>query len=184
MATRIARSLLCRTPRKIGVRRVILNMIVLAGLVHASPRNLSGQAVPIITQAIDSGTIVRLHRLSNGAVTVHLLAPLTQTADSAVGCPWESVRCLKYREDRLSIPMSDVGQVDLSRGTHAWQGFKIGGVVGLGVGIFATTFLDRFASGTEPRPTRPAVEVLSSIAGGMMIGTLVGALSPKWTKAP
>lgn len=155
--------------------------LVAAGMIWGP---LEAQQAPF-TQPVDSGTLVRLQRRSDGEIVIRLVSRLTPEADTVFGCRYASPLCFNYRpEARLAIPMADIRGVALQRGTHVVQGAAIGTLVGLVAGLLSGSLVRLVGvSSDTPGANNGAREGASLLFGGAMIGALIGALSPVWVDA-
>jgi hypothetical protein len=145
---------------------------------------LSGAFAPAATQQLSPETIQQIstasrararlagerwHRLAGSAVSPAATADGTQLYFAA-GREGEPIK---------PIPLSQISQVQVARGSHAGSGAKIGGAIGLGLSLLAiaVTAGDDLAA---PTAGQAIAGTLLNTGFGAGVGALIGLASPRW----
>ena len=136
--------------------------------------------VPLITQPLDSGTLVRAH-LSNGSVVRgRLLAPLVPPAASLRLCLYPGRLCAGPLDDRTrTLPVSDVRFLEVADGTRARTGALVGAVVGVLMGEAVHGLAEGMCESAGCIPPRWRADLVGAL-GGALWGALLGAGFDAW----
>jgi len=141
-----------------------------------------------VRETVESGTLVRMHPTTGGAIRGRLTQPWTQSTTLVRVCRYPAPPCsgLSDTSAYQSISTSSLVNVEVQQGTHwasgAWIGGVFGGLFGALAGDFAWGMSDCFNCGGSQA---------AAIAGGALIGAvisagfgaLIGSSSPRWKPA-
>ena len=149
---------------------VVTALLLLTRVIPASAQELSAETL----QAINAASRARVRLADDGwhrlAGTGRALPRKVTGSISATAVPTSSL---------TEVPLHDVREVQVARGSNAGKGGFLGGVIGLGFGIVAVIL----ASGddwTTPTPGEAVTGMLITTAAGAGIGALVGSASTHW----
>ena len=123
---------------------------------------------------IDSGSIVRLQLASGQRLVGRLVAPIP-SGNHILYCSYPGHPCVDSLAKRpVSIPASSVTRIEVPNGNHLLEG-ALAGAAGA---FLATLLLNQlgFEKGVSQQTGR------AWIAGGFVIGALVGLTDPKWRR--
>jgi hypothetical protein len=154
-------------------RLVFPTLLLLTGLLApAEAQQLSPQTLQQINAA--SRARVRLagegwHRLRGNAASP-AASPDGERLYVATGRSGEPV---------TAVPLSEVAQVQVARGSYAGNGAKIGGAIGLGLSLLAIA-VTAGDDWTAPTGEQAIVGTVFTTALGAGIGALVGLTAPRW----
>ena len=159
--------------------------LVLAVAAVAAARNGAAQA-PLVTQRLDSGTVVRL-RLPDGVLERgRLLAPFARDSVAFSLCPWPGRPCAPADARAMRHPAADVLAVEVHRGS-AWRvGAVLGALLGVPVGLqFAQWDYAGDEGGGNPVTARQKTRsVLRTSVGFALFGAMIGEFIQVWDRAP
>ena len=149
---------------------VVTALLLLTRVIPASAQELSAETLRAINAA--SRARVRLadddwHRLAGPGRAASSEGDRVYLGDSS------------STSSLTGVPLHDVRELQVARGSNAGKGGSLGGVIGLGFGIVAVIL----ASGddwTTPTPGEAVTGMLITTAAGAGIGALVGSASTRW----
>ena len=153
-------------------------LLVIGALVTGAAQ---GQG-PRLTQAIDSGALIRLHLSSGDRVRGRVLAHFTSDSGQLVFCLYPRTPCRDLTEPAVRrLPAAAIQQIEVARGNHARQGAVIGGVAGALLGYTSATVGNGLC---ERQCADPGLVTLSGVISGVLWGALIGSTKPVWIAAP
>lgn len=157
----------------------------------------------LVSRTLDSATAVRLRLVDGPSVQGVLLAPLTPGARSILFAPPAYRLCnVPGVTCRLEVPVADVWDVEVRRGSRAGRGALFGLLAGTVAGFALGTWMDRpqcrvpgvpddydapWAPGSCRSRTNGVVVAVAALVGGGLgagLGALFGRGSPAWEPAP
>ncbi len=167
--------------------------IELLALTLAAGRLVAQQ--PLVTQPLDSASVVRLHLARGGPVQVVLLAPFAPESTVVTYAPPPYRECGVPRAAcQFRTPVTDVRAIEVPRGNRAGRGALIGAGVGgalgfaLGLAVAGNETCVTYPSmGGCNGPSNIAVVSATTFVGaalGAALGALFGLGSPAWGPAP
>ncbi len=166
--------------------------IELLALTLAAGRLVAQQ--PLVTQPLDSASVVRLHLARGGPVQVVLLAPFAPESTVVTYGPPPYRECGVPRAAcQFRTPVTDVRAIEVPRGNRAGRGALIGAGIGGGLGFalgLAIAGSQSECTGVGPcggGPSDAAVVSATTFVGaalGAALGALFGLGSPAWGPAP
>jgi hypothetical protein len=141
------------------------------------------QGAPV-TQALDSGAVVRLIWRERPARLGRLLAALEPTSDAVTYCRYPGPACTSRSPAGVeSQPTGDLVRVEVPRGSRAGRGALIGVGVGVAVlGLGRVAFADR--DSPAPWTGERVATGITFVALSAGVGALIGRSSTRWTPAP
>ena len=137
----------------------------------------------LVTQSVDSGTLVRIQFDSGSAVRGRLLAALQPGAQALQLCLYPGRRCSAAADARArTIETSAIRGFELSAGSHWGTGALIGGVLGfLAGGLVHGLVLDSDVGDEHPHSIVPYLA--RTVPAGVLVGALVGSGFDSWRHA-
>ena len=141
---------------------------------------INGRAqIPASAEPIDSGTLVRLHLLSDSIVRGRLIGRLVPPAATIVLCRFPGPPCTATTDPGVARwPLASVQQLEVSKGSAV----KTGAVIGFLIGLVVGTELGQFCiDGPCPSAGHAAVHVGLPVAGIFaFIGGAIGDGKVRW----
>ena len=141
---------------------------------------------PLVTERLDSGTVVRL-RLRDGALERgRLLAPFGRDTAALALCPWPGLPCAAGDERRVRRPSAEVLGIEVHHGT-AWKaGAILGALLGVPLGLsLAELRYGDDEGGTTPVTTSQRVRTAAATSVGFaLLGAMIGEFFQIWRPAP
>jgi hypothetical protein len=155
-----------------------LPLLILACTVSS----LAAQQAPL-SQALDSGTVVRLIWHEGPERTGRLVARLTPESEVVVYCRYPGPPCAQGFAFRPETRHArELRSVEVRRGDRAGRG----AIVGMGVGI-AILGLGRWALADSDSPApwtgQRVAGAVTFVALGAGLGALIGRRSARWVRA-
>jgi hypothetical protein len=157
------------------IRRAFLTLTLT--LISAS---LARAQASLVTRALDSATVVRLHFANDGVVAGRLLSPFGPTSSSLRYC---SVPYACGRGQGTVVIPAAVSRLEVQTGTRAGRGFLIGTAL-LSVVVVPVVYIGGSFTQGETRGSLIAKGLLLSAIVGGGVGALVGHTKPTWSAAP
>jgi hypothetical protein len=151
---------------------VIALLLLAASLAPAGAQELSPEAL----QAIHSASGARVRLAGEG------WRPLAGTAADSSGSTADAAQLYVGGRAGLApgpVPLSRVAQVQVRAGSHAGNGAKIGGGVGLGLSLL-TMLLASTDEWTSPTTGQAITGVIGTTLFGAAVGGAIGSASPRW----
>jgi hypothetical protein len=155
-------------------RSSLTTLLVL--LAAALPTLAAQELSPEALQAIHSASRARVRLAGEG------WRPLTgTTADSAgtAGGALLYVGSGRAGQPAGAVPIDKIAQVQVRAGSHAGNGARIGGAVGLGLAA-VTLLLASTDEWTSPTGGQVVSGLIGTTLFGAGVGALVGSASPRW----
>jgi len=160
------------------MRLALLSTVLICGA--AAPLAAQRQ---LVTQPVDSGTLVRIRLDSGSAVRGRLLAALQPGAQALQLCLYPGRQCSGAADARArTLEISAIRRLDVSTGNHWVTGALIGSVLGFLAGGMAHGFASDTDSGGHPQSLMPFL--VRGVAGGVLWGAIFGAGFDSWRHAP
>ncbi len=78
------------------------------------------------------------------------------------------------------LSISQIAEIQVTNGSHAGNGAKIGGLVGAGLALFAVAACSGSNSICQPSTGQAVGAVVELTFLGAGVGVLIGSLSPRW----
>lgn len=147
---------------------------------------------PLITQSLDSASVVRLRLARGNRVHAVLLTPFAPESGAVTFRPFTGDCGVPRGACRIRTPVSELRAIDVSRGYRTGRGAVVGATIGGILGVFAHSiggnadYAPCPPPGCGPRSRSPSV-VLTTAAGaalGAGIGAIFGLATPSWEQAP
>ncbi len=168
------------------MRTLFLAALLVIHAARAAPAQQPPDTAPLVTQRLDSGTVVRL-RLRGDVIEIgRLLAPFGRGSAAFTYCPWPGSPCATDASRQVVRPAREVLGLEVHRGS-AWKTFAaIGAVLGVPMGLeFAQwRYLDDEGVGGTVTPSQKIRTVLVTSAVVALFGAMIGEFFPLWGPAP
>lgn len=155
-----------KSVRRLGYAVVVMLLRPLAAGAQATP------APPeTVLARIETGKVVRA-RLDPGRTIVGVYSPL---GDGRLGIRTDA-------GDTETLRLTDLRELSV-RGRHTKTGAIIGGVAGIGLGVFVATIVRAVCDAADCDDTGPYLVAVPLFgAGGGLLGAAIGAAIPKWKR--
>ena len=157
-----------------SLRRTSLVLLMAAAWTSRAPAQ-----APLLTQPLDSGTLVRLQLTSGDRLRGRLLAPLQPASERVELCRYPGNPCSDSTGEQTVATLSNAVRLELAAGNHAVRG----GVAGA-LGIVAVALLANATVGAANDNTLSAGTVVSMAVVAGVIGALAGSTDIVWRRAP
>jgi hypothetical protein len=137
----------------------------------------------LVTQSVDSGTLVRIQFDSGSAVRGRLMGALQPGAQWLQLCLYPGRQCSGATDARVrTLDASAIRRLEVSAGGRSGTGALIGGVLGFLAGALAHGFASDTDSGGHPQSVMPFL--VRGVLGGALWGVIVGGSLDSWRRAP
>jgi len=165
-----------------GVRVRFLCSLLIPALLAASAGVGDAQAPPA-TQAVESGTRVRVRLVGGGQVLGRLASPLGPYSVQINVCPFPRYACADSTAAGYRIlPMSSIAGVEVQvRSSGAFRGAVVGGIAGVVGGLLARHLVTRLSDSDTPPGYGGVLWV--AIAGAVG-GAFLGPEQGRWQPSP
>ena len=158
--------------------------VLWAVLCALSPAGLAAQG-QLVREAVDSGTLIRMHPATGASIRGRLIQPLGPSTTLVQFCRYPMPSCAVATDSSAvqRIPTAALVSVDVQQGNH----WATGAVIGGSFGALLVGFAGAFANGMceDPSGCGPPTVVYALIgaAGFGAFGALIASGSPRWKPA-
>lgn len=159
-----------------GVSCLVLLAVALSG------REVGAQA-PLLTQPLDSGTLIQAHLVGGERVRGRLLSRFGPGGDRIVACRYPGTPCADFALPGRTVvlPRSSVSRLEVAVGSRAARNALVGGLSGIAGALAAVA---AFGSLSELDRSPNVTMVVSLTAFGAALGALFGSADVRWGPAP
>jgi hypothetical protein len=167
------------------MRTLHLALLVAVLAARAAPAQQPPVTAPLVTQRLDSGTVVLLRLRDDVIETGRLLAPFARDSATFTYCPWPGSPCAKGASRQVVRPAREVLGIEVHRGT-AWKaGAVLGALLGvpMGLQLAQLRYTDDEGGGETVTPRQKIRTVLETSVVFALFGAMLGEFFQLWGPA-